>query len=419
MKNIYKVILSLSMLWLGSQSAVAQKFMGIGTEKPNPRAVLELKVEDPTGYQQGFLPPKLSTTERIAFGTVLSSTTLTGMTVYDTDVNAFFVWTGSWTQLASSAPVNISATGINGALVTTSGIGFTIDGLNFVQKVQNLLTGDIKGNYNTGFTVSGLNSIPINYPSITVGDYLQFDGTSIIGFNPGITPNTSIVGVNGIVVNQTGQGFTINGANLLANTSAAFGTDLTGAYGALSVTGIQGYAIIGVPSTGNVLSFNGTNFEYVTPAQSSATTVNGIGGIVAVPSANSYTVSVSGLNLLAQSFPNAIGTAFSGTIATNSPLFKAPITLPYGVRKVRVTLNAYQTSVGNTSTIRINIGAPINENIDLTLNGAGTDFETFTISNSNTTNFLIGVTNQQTLVRVYATTNDAVYLQGIQIEVLE
>jgi hypothetical protein len=172
MKKFYKITLVLTVFFAGLQYANAQKMMGIGTDKPNPRAVLELNVENPAGYPQGFLPPRLNTIQKTAFGTVLLTTTLTGMTVYDTDVNALFVWTGFvWSQLASSTAVNISATGVNGALITTSGLGFTIDGLNFVQKVQNLLTGDIKGNYNTGFTVSGLNSIPINYPSITVGDY--------------------------------------------------------------------------------------------------------------------------------------------------------------------------------------------------------------------------------------------------------
>lgn len=103
----------------------AQKTQGIGTNKPHPRAVLELKVEDAANYPQGFLLPKLSTSERLLLNTVTGLPS--GLSVYDTDEKAFYIWDGTiWKTLGSL----ISIAGINGVNINQQGQAFTISGTN-------------------------------------------------------------------------------------------------------------------------------------------------------------------------------------------------------------------------------------------------------------------------------------------------
>lgn len=101
----------------------AQKTQGIGTNKPHPRAVLELKVEDAANYPQGFLLPKLSTSERLLLNTVTGLPS--GLSVYDTDEKAFYIWDGTIWKTSGSL---ISIAGINGVNITQQGQAFTVVG---------------------------------------------------------------------------------------------------------------------------------------------------------------------------------------------------------------------------------------------------------------------------------------------------
>src|SRR5690606_13446081 len=75
-------------LLLFACSAFAQ--VGIGTEQPNPRAVLDLRSP---GSDQGFLAPRLSTAQRTAPGfTVALTAQENGLLVFDTDDKLFYYW---------------------------------------------------------------------------------------------------------------------------------------------------------------------------------------------------------------------------------------------------------------------------------------------------------------------------------------
>ena len=75
----------------------AQTIIGMGTDTPNPNAVLELV---PENGNQGFLAPRLTSAQRNAssFTTKLTDAD-NGLLVFDTDQGAFFYWyQGEWHQ---------------------------------------------------------------------------------------------------------------------------------------------------------------------------------------------------------------------------------------------------------------------------------------------------------------------------------
>ena len=79
----------------GATDAVAQNSMGVGTQNPNPNAVLELVSPN---NNQGFLVPRLTTAQRTDVGfTGNLSDDDNGLMVFDTDEGLFYFWmSGSW-----------------------------------------------------------------------------------------------------------------------------------------------------------------------------------------------------------------------------------------------------------------------------------------------------------------------------------
>lgn len=99
MKKALQCLLVLSLVCALYSSVHAQ--VGIGTETPNAKAVLELKSPD---NNQGFLVPRLTTAQRTA-GTFTSTLTAAekGLLVFDTDTNKFYYWSGAaWTVIEDS-----------------------------------------------------------------------------------------------------------------------------------------------------------------------------------------------------------------------------------------------------------------------------------------------------------------------------
>ncbi|RCL64618.1 MAG: hypothetical protein DBW80_01290 [Bacteroidetes bacterium] len=66
-----------------------QQNVGIGTDNPNPNALLELESDD-----KGFLMPRLNTNSRNTLG-ALCGPNEEGLVVYDTEEDLFFYWDGS------------------------------------------------------------------------------------------------------------------------------------------------------------------------------------------------------------------------------------------------------------------------------------------------------------------------------------
>ena len=98
---IHFSVLSATLAFAVVSQGYAQNSVGIGTETPNPRAVLHLVSPN---QNQGLLIPTMSTVQRTAdsFTQTLSAAE-SGLLVYDAQENAFYYWMnpGGWVPMVS------------------------------------------------------------------------------------------------------------------------------------------------------------------------------------------------------------------------------------------------------------------------------------------------------------------------------
>lgn len=99
--------------------------VGIGTDTPNPKAVLELKSPN---NNQGFLVPRLTTAQRTNTTFTASLTAAeTGLLVFDINTNKFYYWSGSgWTVIEDSVGTDNQTISFTSPNLSISG-GNTID----------------------------------------------------------------------------------------------------------------------------------------------------------------------------------------------------------------------------------------------------------------------------------------------------
>lgn len=109
-------------LSLGGYSTFAQNNVGIGTNTPNPNAVLEMQ-----STNQGVLVPRMTTLQRNAIAAPSE-----GLMVYDIDVNCFFFYestSAAWQNLCSAGATGPAGpqgpAGANGAPGTNGVDGAT------------------------------------------------------------------------------------------------------------------------------------------------------------------------------------------------------------------------------------------------------------------------------------------------------
>jgi hypothetical protein len=159
----FKILVFSIALACAVQNLYAQNSVGIGTEAPNQKAVLELIAVD---GNQGFLTPRLTTAERTAFAANLT-TADNGMFVFDSDDGSFYVWFNlAWN------PIGISQ----------------------------LTKGDALGNLDS-LVVSGLRGMPLDNIAPSTGFSLVWNG-SLWKFalasasNQTVTPNANLVATN-------------------------------------------------------------------------------------------------------------------------------------------------------------------------------------------------------------------------------
>lgn len=119
--------------------------VGIGTNNPNPRAVLELKSPN---NNQGFLVPRLTTTQRTDAAFVSSLTDGDkGLLVFDSETEKFYYWSGAgWTVIEDSAGTDSQTLSYNsgtGLLTISGGNNVTITGTS----PGGVAGGDLSGMY--------------------------------------------------------------------------------------------------------------------------------------------------------------------------------------------------------------------------------------------------------------------------------
>jgi hypothetical protein len=124
----YKLLVLQGLFSLLITPLYAQQSVGIGTNTPNPKAVLQLVSP---GQNQGFLLPKLTTGQITSLGLTLVAADK-GLQVYDSLLQQIRYWDGSsWLTLSTSAASGtVTSVGlslpaifsISGSPVTTSGV---------------------------------------------------------------------------------------------------------------------------------------------------------------------------------------------------------------------------------------------------------------------------------------------------------
>ncbi|HZV69036.1 MAG TPA: hypothetical protein VFG10_05805 [Saprospiraceae bacterium] len=175
-----------------------------------------------------------------------------------------------WTHVTPQNTTYTPGTGIGIANNTITNTGDTNAGDDVND--TDTFSGDVGGTYNNT-TLQKLKGKPITGTPVSgqVMQYNNTDWTFVTLPNNSYTPGTGITIVNNVVANSgdTNAGDDVNDAD-------AFGGDVSGTYNNLSVDKLKGKNINGVPTNGQVMQFNGTNWTHVTPPNSVYTAGTGI-----------------------------------------------------------------------------------------------------------------------------------------------
>ncbi|MBX2967686.1 MAG: hypothetical protein KF845_16210 [Cyclobacteriaceae bacterium] len=108
-------------------SLVSYAQVGIGTENPNPRSVLDLRSP---GNNQGFLVPRVTTAQRTAISGLTANEK--GLLIFDIDTNKFYYWGGTnWIVIEDSTGTDNQTLSYNpatGQLTITGGNNVNLAG---------------------------------------------------------------------------------------------------------------------------------------------------------------------------------------------------------------------------------------------------------------------------------------------------
>lgn len=183
-------------------SVSAQNSVGIGTSTPNTHAVLELVSP---GNNQGFLVPGLTTSQRTALSSSLSSSD-NGLLVYDTGDSKFYFWQGSqWLPIKSGLE-----------LTAGSGIQITGNSIEAIPDGDGDATNEIQD-----LNLSGSTLTITNNPLATPVNLSAFTGTNTDDQTLSYNASTGLLTITRLTGGNQSQTIT---------TAGSAGGDLTGTY---------------------------------------------------------------------------------------------------------------------------------------------------------------------------------------------
>jgi len=144
-KPLFKNLLFIIFFALGTYS-YAQ--VGIGTTNPNTNAMLDIDVSSLSAdAKKGFMPPRMTTTEKNTLGGALGSTDK-GMLVFDTDNVAYYYWNGTeWLLLRIDTVItdedsfgNMYLVSPTNTLISSKDVPVKIEGITATEGLKNFET---------------------------------------------------------------------------------------------------------------------------------------------------------------------------------------------------------------------------------------------------------------------------------------
>jgi len=203
-------------------SALSFSQVGIGTISPDASAQLDV-----VSNNKGFLPPRMTSAQRIAIGSPAS-----GLTVYQTDgSNGLYYYDGdAWKAIASGTSSGVTSVGAISGSSTANGATIT-SGILYLAPA-NATNGGIVTT--TTQTIAGVKTFNADMivNRITVGGGSAYYQNTIVGENAlrvnTTGSNNTVMGMNSLFNNTTGASNTAIGMSSLYNNTTGTGNTAIG-----------------------------------------------------------------------------------------------------------------------------------------------------------------------------------------------